>query len=70
MLSTRFGTVPRKLFVEGYVTRWKSEMYSLGSYTFISVGATGEDYDLIAEPCLNGSLLFCGEATQRMHPGA
>jgi len=45
-------------------TRWKSDPWSMGSYSFAKVGATGEDRDQLAAP-IDGRLFFAGEATQR-----
>jgi lysine-specific histone demethylase 1 len=46
---------------------WGSDEFAYGSYSNISVGATGEDYDALAEPVGDG-LYFAGEATMRRHP--
>lgn len=44
------------------VTRWSSDPYALGSYSFLPVGASLDDLALLAEP--EGShLRFAGEAT-------
>lgn len=32
------------------VTRWKNDAYARGSYSFVAVGASGNDYDLLAAP--------------------
>lgn len=49
----------------GYIrTNWSQDPYSFGSYSFIAVGATRQDYRLLAEP-VGSRLLFAGEAT---HP--
>jgi len=32
------------------VTRWKSDPWARGSYSFVAVGASGNDYDLLAAP--------------------
>ncbi len=50
------------------VTRWGSDRFAYGSYSFIPVGASGEDYDILATPVGEG-LFFAGEATNREHPG-
>lgn len=49
--------VLRSLFPGGYeppasyhVTRWKSDPYSRGAYSFVKVGATKSDYVTLAEP--------------------
>jgi lysine-specific histone demethylase 1 len=39
----------------------------MGAYSFMAVGSSGEDYDLLAEP-LSNRLFFAGEATNRYHP--
>ena len=48
------------------VTRWQTDEYSRGSYSFIPVGASKNDYDFLAKPI--GNLHFAGEATNRHHP--
>ncbi|MDJ0732719.1 MAG: FAD-dependent oxidoreductase [Nostocaceae cyanobacterium] len=50
------------------VTRWGSDRFACGSYSFIPVGASGEDYDILATP-VEKRLFFAGEATNREHPG-
>ncbi len=49
------------------ITRWHRDPFSRGGYSYIPVGATGADYDLLARPVAN-TLLFAGEATMRAHP--
>lgn len=51
------------------VARWASEPFTSGSYSHIPVGATGEEYDMLAEPLAEGHLRFAGEATMRHYPG-
>lgn len=31
-------------------TRWHSAPYTRGSYSYVAVGSTGDDIDLLAEP--------------------
>ena len=50
------------------VTRWASDTFTRGSYSYIPPGAKGTDYDILAEP-VGKSLFFAGEATQRNHYG-
>jgi len=50
-----------------FITRWAQDPLSYGSYSFIPVGATAQDYDVLAEP-LSERILFAGEATYREHP--
>jgi len=49
------------------ITRWAADPYSLGSYSFLAVGASPADYDVLAQP-VGKRLFFAGEHTQRDHP--
>ncbi|XP_037031800.1 possible lysine-specific histone demethylase 1 [Bradysia coprophila] len=67
---------------ETVVTRWRADPWARGSYSFVSVGSSGSDYDLLAAPVTptpnlaNGSsetsetprLFFAGEHTIRNYP--
>jgi lysine-specific histone demethylase 1 len=57
-------TVPDPL--ETIVTRWKSDRFTRGSYSFVAAEALPGDYDLVAKPV--GNLHFAGEATCGTHP--
>jgi monoamine oxidase len=46
------------------VTRWGSDPYARGSYSFIAVGSSPDDMDALAEPA-GERLMFAGEATNR-----
>ncbi|ELT99209.1 hypothetical protein CAPTEDRAFT_225427 [Capitella teleta] len=35
---------------EAVVTRWRADPWSRGSYSYVSAGSTGNDYDLMASP--------------------
>ncbi|CAF3236303.1 unnamed protein product [Rotaria sp. Silwood2] len=48
--------------IESFVTRWKSNPFSNGSYSYISQYQTYEDMIYISKPIAN-KLLFSGEAT-------
>lgn len=50
------------------ITRWASDTFTFGAYSYIPPGASGEDCDLIAEP-VGERLFFAGEATARAHYG-
>lgn len=54
----------------GYlITRWGSDEFSGGSYSYTAAGATGDDFDILAEP-LENKLFFAGEATSRNYHGS
>ena len=65
MLASRAILVPEP--IDAVVTRWGSDKYARGAYSFVPVGSTGVEYDLLAAP-VGASLLFAGEATNRSHP--
>lgn len=65
------GTVPEP--VHAHVTRWRKDEFARGSYSYVSVDATGDDYDQLAEPvtldgAANPQLFFAGEHTNRNYP--
>jgi hypothetical protein len=37
------------------VTRWRSDKFSRGSYSFVAPGSSGQDYDEISRPIVGGS---------------
>ena len=57
-----------------YMTRWGQDAFARGSYSYVAVGRTGDDYDVLARPIAhiknpyNGRLFFAGEATCRNYP--
>ncbi|GLU04539.1 hypothetical protein SLE2022_216790 [Rubroshorea leprosula] len=67
--------VLRKLFgdasvpdpVASVVTDWGRDPFSYGAYSYVAIGASGEDYDLLGRPVEN-CLFFAGEATCKEHP--
>ncbi|KAJ0680320.1 putative spermine oxidase transcription regulator Homeodomain-LIKE family [Helianthus annuus] len=67
--------VLRKLFgeaavhdpVASVVTDWGRDPFSYGAYSYVAVGASGEDYDALGRP-INNCLFFAGEATCKEHP--
>ncbi|XP_050521790.1 possible lysine-specific histone demethylase 1-like isoform X1 [Daktulosphaira vitifoliae] len=78
-----FGTANVPDPKETVVTRWRSDPWARGSYSFVAVGASGSDYDLLAAPvsatqsdnsdeppALDGSerIFFAGEHTIRNYP--
>ena len=53
-------TIPRP--VDSYMTYWKQDPFSNGSYVYVSVQQTHADPSYLAEP-IGNRLLFAGEAT-------
>jgi len=68
---------------ETVVTRWRSDQWARGSYSYVSVGSSGSDYDLLAAPVIPTKspephyskeseelprLFFAGEHTIRNYP--
>uniref|UniRef100_A0A7N0UY71 SWIRM domain-containing protein n=1 Tax=Kalanchoe fedtschenkoi TaxID=63787 RepID=A0A7N0UY71_KALFE len=66
-LRKLFGedTVPNP--VASVVTDWGRDPFSYGAYSYVAIGASGEDYDLLGRPVEN-CLFFAGEATCKEHP--
>jgi monoamine oxidase len=61
-LRLMFGT-SAVMEVQGYlVSRWGSEPHVGMSYSYVAVGSTGEDYDVIAETA-HGHIHFAGEVS-------
>lgn len=65
-LRNIFGTTNVPLPLESIVTRWGSDRFARGTYSFVAAEARPGDYDLIAAPIQN--LFFAGEATIASHP--
>ncbi|XP_020284295.1 lysine-specific histone demethylase 1A [Pseudomyrmex gracilis] len=61
---------------ESVVTRWRADPWARGSYSFVAVGSSGSDYDLLAAPVsppgIKGpsqpKVFFAGEHTIRNYP--
>lgn len=49
------------------VTNWGGDCYSRGAYSYVALGASGEDYDILARP-VDSCVFFAGEATCKEHP--
>lgn len=70
-----FGSekVPNPIYSD--VSRWSSDPYAGMSYSFVAVGGSGNDYDLLAKPVTlnpisSPLLFFAGEATNRYNPAS
>lgn len=82
VLKGIFGNTAVPQPKETVVTRWRADPYARGSYSFVSVGSSGSDYDLLAAPVIPGDengmsselgnemprLFFAGEHTIRNYP--
>ncbi|KAJ8538295.1 hypothetical protein K7X08_014835 [Anisodus acutangulus] len=53
--------------VASVVTNWGKDPYSYGAYSYVAVGSSGEDYDILGRP-VDNCLFFAGEATCKEHP--
>ena len=49
------------------VTHWALDPFSLGAYSSIPPGSSGNDYDTLAQP-VGDRVFFAGEATSRAYP--
>lgn len=48
------------------VARWGQDKFARGSYSFVGIGGSGDDFDMLARP-VGRRLLFCGEHTTKEH---
>lgn len=53
--------------VAHWITRWDSEEFTRGSYSYLPAGSTSEDHDAMSNP-IDGVLHFAGEATWSADP--
>jgi Flavin containing amine oxidoreductase/HMG (high mobility group) box len=49
------------------VTRWNSDEYARGSYSYVGAESSGKDYDILSQS-VDRKVFFAGEATCRTHP--
>jgi len=66
-LKTVFKEVDVPEPVEFFATKWGKEEFSQMSYSYVKIGASGTDYDVLAQPHTE-RILFAGEATNRHFP--
>lgn len=51
MLTSRYFVVTN--FIHAFsrlICRWRADPFARGSYSFVAVGSSGTDYDLLAAP--------------------
>lgn len=53
--------------IQAVCTRWGQDQFSYGSYSYVAVGASGDDYDILAES-VGDRVFFAGEATNKQYP--
>ncbi|XP_037969685.2 lysine-specific histone demethylase 1A [Plutella xylostella] len=73
VLKSIFGHAAVPQPKECVVTRWRADPFARGSYSFVAVGSSGTDYDLLAAPVAGDTpgdnrLFFAGEHTMRNYP--
>ncbi|UJR21936.1 hypothetical protein I4U23_025005 [Adineta vaga] len=73
VLRNIFGSAAVPSPKESLVTRWKSDPFARGSYSYVAVGASGDDYDILSRPVEYPGdriprLYFAGEHTNRNYP--
>ncbi|KAK3001470.1 hypothetical protein RJ639_020887 [Escallonia herrerae] len=54
--------------LQAVCTRWGQDHFTYGSYSYVAIGASGDDYDILAESVGNGKVFFAGEATNKQYP--
>ncbi|KAL9670222.1 hypothetical protein QQ045_007773 [Rhodiola kirilowii] len=54
--------------VQAICTRWGEDRFTYGSYSYVSIGSSGDDYDILAENIGDGRVFFAGEATNKLYP--
>ena len=64
-LADMYGSVPRPK--DARITRWRSDPWSYGSYSYVPVGSSFRRHVDLARP-VDGKVFFAGEATHRDYP--
>lgn len=65
VLEAVFGDVPAP--VDSVSTRWRSDPWTRGSYSYVPAGASFDSYSELARP-VGERLFFAGEATHNRYP--
>lgn len=48
-------------------TRWGKDHFTYGSYSYVAIGSSGDDYDILSES-VGDRVFFAGEATNKQYP--
>ncbi|MDD9989863.1 MAG: FAD-dependent oxidoreductase [Spirochaetaceae bacterium] len=64
-LAGMYGAVPKPTAAR--ITRWRSDPWAQGSYSYVPVGSSFQQYAEIGAP-VDGKLFFAGEATHADYP--
>ncbi|WCJ35142.1 hypothetical protein M5689_016409 [Euphorbia peplus] len=67
VLRNLFGETAVPDPIASVVTDWGRDPFSYGAYSYVAIGSSGEDYDILGRPVEN-CLFFAGEATCKEHP--
>ncbi|KHN70659.1 Lysine-specific histone demethylase 1A [Toxocara canis] len=74
ILSSIFGQACPKEPVDSVITRWQTDTFARGCYSYISPDSTGDTYDELAVPVCDSQgrrkLFFAGEHTNRNYPSS
>lgn len=54
--------------IQAVCTRWGKDNFAHGSYSYVAIGSSGDDYDILAESIGDGRVFFAGEATNKQYP--
>ncbi len=64
-LASMYGVIPPP--VDALITRWRSDPWAQGSYSYVAAGSSYQRYAALGEP-IGGKLFFAGEATHVEFP--
>ena len=53
--------------IDAHITKWASDKFSYGAYSFTAVGNTPDTYMAISEPIMD-TVFFAGEHTSELYP--
>lgn len=70
VLKGIFGNTQVPQPKETVVTRWRADPWSRGSYSFVAVGSSGSDYDVLAAPVTPPSATAAAAANSAASPNA